>query len=61
MTDNDMADFSRQKPISVKTAVDILIERLTQSMIDGVYKAGDRLPTEADLAEKYGVSRNTVR
>ncbi|WP_373099063.1 MULTISPECIES: FCD domain-containing protein [Pasteurellaceae] len=34
---------------------------LRQELIDGVYKIGDRLPPERDLAEKMDVSRTVVR
>lgn len=48
-------------PIQVKSAVDILIDRLTQAIIDGTFKAGERIPTEPELASVFGVGRNTVR
>lgn len=34
---------------------------LTEEIADGRYKPGDRLPTEADLAMRFGVNRHTVR
>lgn len=40
-----------------KTA-DAMTETL---MLCGVYSAGDRLPSEYELSEKYGVSRSTLR
>ena len=48
-------------PIEVKSAVDILIDRLTQAIIDGTFKAGEKIPTEPELASIFGVGRNTVR
>ncbi len=36
-------------------------ERLRRAILDGTYKVGDRLPTEAQLIEHFGVSRITVR
>ena len=48
-------------PIQVKSAVDILIDRLTQAIIDGTFKAGEKIPTEPELASIFGVGRNTVR
>ena len=48
-------------PISVKSAVDILIDRLTQAIIDGTLKPGKRIPPEPELAANFGVGRNTVR
>ena len=34
---------------------------LMEAVKDGTYPAGSRLPSENELKEKYGVSRNTVR
>ncbi|MBO9409898.1 MULTISPECIES: phosphonate metabolism transcriptional regulator PhnF [unclassified Ruegeria] len=34
---------------------------LTTDIAEGRYNTGDRLPTEAQLAAKYGVNRHTVR
>ncbi|MDO4491051.1 MAG: GntR family transcriptional regulator [Lachnospiraceae bacterium] len=34
---------------------------IKKNIEDGVWKAGDRLPTENALAEQFGVSRQTVR
>ena len=48
-------------PIKVKSAVDIVIDRLTQAIIDGTLKPGNRIPTEPELAESFQVGRNTVR
>lgn len=48
-------------PIQVKSTVDILIERITQAIIDGTFKPGERIPTEPELAATFGVGRNTVR
>lgn len=42
-------------------AGEYVFKKLTQKIRNGEYKAGDKLPSETDLAEKYNVSRNTVR
>jgi GntR family phosphonate transport system transcriptional regulator len=34
---------------------------LREDMAEGRYKPGDKLPTEADLAERFGVNRHTIR
>ena len=36
-------------------------ETLEQEIRDGVHPAGTRLPTEAELSERFGVNRHTVR
>jgi GntR family transcriptional repressor for pyruvate dehydrogenase complex len=46
----------RRAPVSDSVA-DILLERITS----GVYKVGERLPTERELAESLGVSRAGIR
>jgi GntR family transcriptional repressor for pyruvate dehydrogenase complex len=35
--------------------------RLEEALLDGTFPANSRLPSERDLAERYAVSRNTVR
>lgn len=34
---------------------------LTAEVAEGLYKPGDRLPTEAELALRFGVNRHTIR
>ena len=38
-----------------------LYSTLKDDIENGVYKAGERIPTELELSEKYGVSRITLR
>lgn len=38
-----------------------LAARLRRQIADGVYRPGDRLPSEAELCAQFGVSRITVR
>ena len=38
-----------------------IFNKLKDKIRSGKYQAGDKLPTEMELAEKYSVSRNTVR
>ncbi len=40
---------------------DALAERLLQDIRDGVYRAGDILPSERELMNEFGVGRSTVR
>ena len=44
-----------------KSAVQSVIDNLTEAMIQGKLKPGDRIPTEMELAEQFCVSRNTIR
>ena len=39
----------------------IIVEDFRKAIRDGVYRSGDKLPTEVELCRKYGVSRGTVR
>ena len=40
---------------------DSVAERVRNDIASGIYKVGDKLPTERDFSEKYGVSRPIVR
>ena len=44
-----------------KNKSDQVVDQIIQSVIDGEYKPGDRLPIESELAEQFGVSRITIR
>lgn len=43
------------------TKYDIVKKGLRDDILSGKYAIGDKLPTEANLTEQYGVSRYTVR
>jgi DNA-binding FadR family transcriptional regulator len=40
---------------------DDVVEQVRRSIVDGVIEAGDRLPSEREMAEQFGVSRATLR
>ena len=40
---------------------DILVQRITEAIVSGDLKPGDRIPTEVEFSEKLGISRNAVR
>ena len=55
-------DQAVQKQAIVKTSISRQIaEQLRAAIVSGHFKIGERLPTEDDLAQRYGVSRPSVR
>ena len=52
MQDNTIVKASISKQIA---------EQLREAIVDGRFKIGERLPTEDELAQRYGVSRPSVR
>lgn len=54
----DMAGEHRIKKIS---AADQVYDRLRQLITSGTWKAGEKIPTEGQLAEEFAVNRLTVR
>lgn len=48
------------KPVKQSLAAQLL-EELERMISIGVWKVGDKLPSEPELMEKFGVGRNTVR
>lgn len=49
------------EPILTKTMADIVEARLRENFRKRNYKPGDSLPTEMEMAQSLGVSRNVVR
>ena len=49
------------KPIQKVNAVEQIFEQLQGLLIEGVWKPGDKIPSENELSETFGVSRMTVR
>ena len=48
------------KKISNNT-VQQIIDTFTKQLMNGALRPGDQIPTEIELAERFGVARNTVR
>src|ERR1700710_2802950 len=48
-------------PVSVGRVSQVIVEQIRVLVRDGKLKRGDRLPSERDLCERFGVSRVTVR
>jgi len=51
----------RFKPIKQSRVSEEVAEQLKQSILSGHFKAGDKLPSERDLAEEFQVSRVAIR
>ena len=49
------------RPVKNGSVVQQIINSLTEAMIERKLRPGDQIPTEAELAEGMGVSRNSVR
>src|SRR5699024_5985284 len=47
--------------LMASAVTDRAISAIKQMVVDGTLKPGDRLPTEAELSERIGVSRNSLR
>ncbi len=48
-------------PISSKSVVDKIVDQITEAIIAGDLKPGDKIPTELELCESLQVGRNSVR
>ncbi len=51
----------RLKKINKPNISDTVIEQIVELFLSGKVKVGDRLPSEAELAEQVGVGRNSIR
>ncbi len=49
------------KPVQNGRLYEKIAEQIESQVLDGTLKAGDRLPAERELAERFGVSRTAVR
>lgn len=59
---NNVADWLTNKsPVSRKNAAETVFEDLRGAILAGQLPVGTRLPSEAKLAERYGVSRPIIR
>jgi len=53
--------FAFEKTLKNKTKKDILSDKLIEMILTGLLRDGDVLPSERELAQLFGVSRETVR
>lgn len=47
--------------VATPRIADVIAERLTRAIRDGLLNPGDRLPSEQELAREFGVGRTSVR
>ena len=48
-------------PVRMRRAFEAICDQIRQQVVEGVLSAGDRLPSERELSEQFGVSRSGVR
>lgn len=56
-----MQNISYLKKVSSESVVQQVINALTEAMINRELRPGDKIPTEAEMAENMGVGRNSIR
>lgn len=49
------------KKVQKRRLPDVVVEQLAAAVVNGEFVAGERLPSERELAARFGVSRNVVR
>ena len=49
------------KKIKNKSVVQTVVDSITKAIISGELKPRDKIPTEMELAESFGVGRNSIR
>ena len=55
------SDMQSGSKLSTTTKQALIADALSSEIQGGKYKIGDRLPSEPDLSQRFGVSRHTVR
>lgn len=50
-----------EEKIKMSKTYDIVTKDIKDKIIDGTLKMGDRLPSEREMADKFGVSRTSIR
>ena len=49
------------QPVPRRTLTDVVVAKITRSILDGTFEPGSQLPPERDLMGQLGVSRSTLR
>ena len=60
-SDYSMGNNSLFEELPKGSISEIIMQRITDALIGGQLKPGDKIPTEVEFSEKLGVSRNAVR
>jgi GntR family transcriptional regulator, transcriptional repressor for pyruvate dehydrogenase complex len=55
------AEIFSDEGVAPSRLADAVIERLTQAIVDGRLKPGDRLPSESQIAATFGISKPIAR
>ncbi|WP_235869256.1 winged helix-turn-helix domain-containing protein [Veronia nyctiphanis] len=53
--------FANESILKNKTKKEVLAEKILEMILTGLLRDGDVLPSERELANTFGVSRETVR
>jgi GntR family transcriptional regulator, transcriptional repressor for pyruvate dehydrogenase complex len=61
MTDVHSPEKDMFRPVSVERVSQVIVDQIKLLMREGKLISGDRLPSERDLCQRFGVSRVTVR
>jgi len=56
-----MTQLNPFRPLRTQRSSEKVAEAIRETIVSGVFSPGDRLPPERSLAERFGVTRNTVR
>lgn len=56
-----MASGEQSEKLQQKTVVSQVMEKIKELIATGQYKPGDRIPTEQELAARFGTGRSSIR
>ena len=57
----ERAENHLMAPLASGSKSEVIIQRITDSLISGDLKPGDKIPTEQEFCDQLKVGRNTVR
>jgi DNA-binding FadR family transcriptional regulator len=57
----DLSGIDHDEHIHQKTVVAQAMENIRRLISSGFYKPGDKLPTEQELADRFGIGRSSIR